>query len=160
MAGYASGPIEKLSNWLSDSFPVRMVSDFFGELDVKAANMANYAIIAYTVANQWGDVKSLLKTIASPMKGFGSFLKGGGLKALFSSKGALSDGIARGLKYVFTGNGSFIALIIKKFKSVFSWIGKVFYANAPDKMIKVFSKIGSKMAPVFSKILLVIYSLR
>ena len=151
MAGYASGPIEKLGNWLSDSFPVRMVSDFFGELDVKAANMANYAIIAYTVANQWGDVKSLLKTIASPMKGFGSFLKGGGLKALFSSKGALSDGIARGLKYVFTGDGSFIALIIKKFKSVFSWIGKVFYANAPDKMIKVFSKIGSKMAPVFSK---------
>ena len=75
MAGYASGPIEKIGNWLSDSFPVRMVSDFFGELDIKAANMANYAIIAYTISDRWGDVKDMLKMVSSPFKSFGQFLK-------------------------------------------------------------------------------------
>ena len=150
MAGYASGPIEKLSNWLSDSFPVRMVSDFFGELDIKAANMANYAIIAYTISDRWGDVKDMLKMVATPFKSFGKFLSGGGFKTLFSSKGALSQGIENGLRTLFTGKGSFVATIVDKFKSVFSWIGKVFYANAPDKMIKAFSKVGSKLGGVFS----------
>ena len=150
MAGYASGPIEKLSNWLSDSFPVRMVSDFFGELDIKAANMANYAIIAYTISDRWGDVKDMLKMVATPFKSFGKFLSGGGFKTLFSSKGALSQGIENGLRTLFTGKGSFVATIVDKFKSVFSWIGKVFYANAPDKMIKAFSKVGSKLCGVFS----------
>lgn len=150
MAGYASGPIEKIGNWLSDSFPVRMVSDFFGELDIKAANMANYAIIAYTISDRWGDVKDMLKMVSSPFKSFGKFLKGGGFKTLFSSKGALSQGIESGLKTLFTGKGSFISTIVGKFKSVFSWIGKVFYANAPDKMIKAFSKVGSKLGEVFS----------
>ena len=150
MAGYASGPIEKIGNWLSDSFPVRMVSDFFGELDIKAANMANYAIIAYTISDRWGDVKDMLKMVSSPFKSFGKFLKGGGFKTLFSSKGALSQGIESGLRTLFTGKGSFISTIIGKFKSVFSWIGKVFYANAPDMMIKAFSKVGSKLGGVFS----------
>ena len=150
MAGYASGPIEKLSNWLSDSLPVRMVSDFFGELDIKAANMANYAIIAYTISDRWGDVKDMLKMVATPFKSFGKFLSGGGFKTLFSSKGALSQGIENGLRTLFTGKGSFVATIVDKFKSVFSWIGKVFYANAPDKMIKAFSKVGSKLGGVFS----------
>ena len=150
MAGYASGPIEKIGNWLSDSFPVRMVSDFFGELDIKAANMANYAIIAYTISDRWGDVKDMLKMVSSPFKNFGKFLKGGGFKTLFSSKGALSQGIESGLRTLFTGKGSFISTIIGKFKSVFSWIGKVFYANAPDMMIKAFSKVGSKLGGVFS----------
>ena len=150
MAGYASGPIEKLSNWLSDSFPVRMVSDFFGELDIKAANMANYAIIAYTISDRWGDVKDMLKMVATPFKSFGKFLSGGGFKTLFSSKGALSQGIENGLRTLFTGKGSFISTIVDKFKSVFSWVGKVFYANAPDKMIKAFSKVGSKLGGVFS----------
>lgn len=150
MAGYASGPIEKIGNWLSDSFPVRMVSDFFGELDIKAANMANYAIIAYTISDRWGDVKDMLKMVSSPFKSFGKFLKGGGFKTLFSSKGALSQGIESGLRTLFTGKGSFISTIVGKFKSVFSWIGKVFYANAPDMMIKAFSKVGSKLGGVFS----------
>lgn len=150
MAGYASGPIEKLSNWLSDSLPVRMVSDFFGELDIKAANMANYAIIAYTISDRWGDVKDMLKMVATPFKSFGKFLSGGGFKTLFSSKGALSQGIENGLRTLFTGKGSFVATIVDKFKSVFSWIGKVFYVNAPDKMIKAFSKVGSKLGGVFS----------
>jgi N-acetylmuramoyl-L-alanine amidase len=150
MAGYASGPIEKIGNWLSDSFPVRMVSDFFGELDIKAANMANYAIIAYTLSDRWGDVKDMLKMVSSPFKSFGKFLKGGGFKTLFSSKGALSHGIESGLRTLFTGKGSFISTIVGKFKSVFSWIGKVFYANAPDMMIKAFSKVGSKLGGVFS----------
>ena len=150
MAGYASGPIEKIGNWLSDSFPVRMVSDFFGELDIKAANMANYAIIAYTISDRWGDVKDMLKMVSSPFKSFGKFLKGGGFKTLFSSKGALSHGIESGLRTLFTGKGSFISTIVGKFKSVFSWIGKVFYANAPDMMIKAFSKVGSKLGGVFS----------
>lgn len=150
MAGYANGPIEKIGNWLSDSFPVRMVSDFFGELDIKAANMANYAIIAYTISDRWGDVKDMLKMVATPFKSFGKFLSGGGFKTLFSSKGALSQGIESGLRTLFTGKGSFISTIIDKFKSVFSWIGKVFYANAPDKMIKAFSKVGSKLGGVFS----------
>lgn len=150
MAGYASGPIEKIGNWLSDSFPVRMVSDFFGELDIKAANMANYAIIAYTISDRWGDVKDMLKMVSSPFKSFGKFLKGGGFKTLFSSKGALSYGIESGLRALFTGKGSFISTIIGKFKSVFSWIGKVFYANAPDMMIKAFSKVGSKVGSIFS----------
>lgn len=150
MAGYASGPIEKIGNWLSDSLPVRMVSDFFGELDIKAANMANYAIIAYTISDRWGDVKDMLKMVSSPFKSFGKFLKGGGFKTLFSSKGALSQGIESGLRTLFTGKGSFISTIVGKFKSVFSWIGKVFYANAPDMMIKAFSKVGSKLGGVFS----------
>lgn len=150
MAGYASGPIEKIGNWLSDSFPVRMISDFFGELDIKAANMANYAIIAYTISDRWGDVKDMLKMVSSPFKSFGKFLKGGGFKTLFSSKGALSHGIESGLRTLFTGKGSFISTIVDKFKSVFSWIGKVFYANAPDKMIKAFSKVGSKLGGVLS----------
>lgn len=150
MAGYASGPIEKIGNWLSDSFPVRMVSDFFGELDIKAANMANYAIVAYTISDRWGDVKDMLKMVSSPFKSFGKFLKGGGFKTLFSSKGALSQGIESGLRTLFTGKGSFISTIVGKFKSVFSWIGKVFYANAPDMMIKAFSKVGSKLGGVFS----------
>ena len=150
MAGYASGPIEKIGNWLSDSFPVRMVSDFFGELDIKAANMANYAIIAYTISDRWGDVKDMLKMVSSPFKSFGKFLKGGGFKTLFSSKGALSQGIESGLRTLFTGKGSFISTIVGKFKSVFSWIGKVFYSNAPDMMIKAFSKVGSKLGGVFS----------
>lgn len=150
MAGYASGPIEKIGNWLSDSFPVRMVSDFFGELDIKAANMANYAIIAYTISDRWGDVKDMLKMVSSPFKSFDKFLKGGGFKTLFSSKGALSQGIESGLRTLFTGKGSFISTIVGKFKSVFSWIGKVFYANAPDMMIKAFSKVGSKLGGAFS----------
>ena len=150
MAGYASGPIEKIGNWLSDSLPVRMVSDFFGELDIKAANMANYAIIAYTISDRWGDVKDMLKMVSSPFKSFGKFLKGGGFKTLFSSKGALSQGIESGLRTLFNGKGSFISTIVGKFKSVFSWIGKVFYANAPDMMIKAFSKVGSKLGGVFS----------
>lgn len=161
MAGKSTGFVEKIGNWLSDSFPVRLVSDFFSQLDVKAANLANYAIIAYTAANAWGNVKGYFnsfKGISKGFKGMGTFFEKGGLKRIFSSKGALSGAIESGLSSVFGKTGGFFSKVFDGFKGVFSWVGRVFYANAPEGIIKALSKVGSKLWKPFSDFFGTIFS--
>lgn len=161
MADKSTGVVEKVGNWLSDSFPVRLMSDFFGQLDIKAANLANYAIIAYTAANAWGNVSSYFKGFkgfTKSVKGFGGFLEKGGLKSLFSSKSALSGAIERGLSSAFGNKGSVFRKVLDGFKGVFSWIGKVFYANTPSAIAKIFSKAGSKLWKPFSEFFGTIFS--
>lgn len=158
MAGKSTGFVEKAGNWLSDSLPVRFVSDFFSQLDVKAANLANYAIIAYTAANAWGNVKGYFKGMSKGFKGIGTFFEKGGLKRIFSSKGALSGAIESGLSSVFGNKGSFFSKVFDGFKGVFSWVGRVFYANAPEGIIKALSKVGSKLWKPFSDFFGTIFS--
>lgn len=96
MAKRSSGIVEKFKNWFSNNPALRVITDIFGEFDVKMANLANATIVADSAINIGKGIGKFGKSAREFDKktgGRGNIFFGAGKMAKDTAKGFLNGSV-------------------------------------------------------------------